>query len=397
MTPPRSNSFQFGAIKRMHLIFVAALLVASVCVAALWYLLDLVFVWREASLFWLLAAGPLSVALAWYAAYRNAITDNAIGGLLRAQQLVTRRSSFWAGVRLMTFALGLTFLVLALIGPRYGTRTEMLQKRGVDLVIALDLSKSMLARDVKPSRFKRAKLEIADFLNRLGGDRVGLVAFAGDTIAYPMTDDYAATNLFLRDLSPNDMPVGGTAIGRALVAAGELLERSRTKKSEKAAQVIVLFTDGEDHEGDPIEIANELGQKGVRIYTVGIGSRKAEPIPTYTSDNTWAGYLKDNDGKLVTTSLSKSNEEALKKMAEAGKGRYFAAGKGRVGVDRVAKAISTLQQSEREARKVTVHEDRYALFLLPALFFLMLEMVVFVFLILQRRAFGAWRDRRRHA
>ena len=149
----------------------------------------------------------------------------------------------------------------------------------VDVVIALDFSKSMLARDVGPNRIERAKAEIRRMLAALGGDRVGLVAFAGDTMEFPMTTDYPALELFLADLGPYDMPFGGTAIGRALTSAGRLLERSRAGDpptrdgAARAAQVVVLITDGEDHEGDPVAAARELAERGIKVFVLGVGSR----------------------------------------------------------------------------------------------------------------------------
>src|SRR5262249_51633871 len=148
----------------------------------------------------------------------------------------------------------------------------------------------------------------------------GIVAFAGDTMEFPMTVDYAAATLFFRELGPKDMPVGGTAIGRALTASKRLLERSSTEDSgdakaageqNKREKVVVLLTDGEDHEGDPVKAAEELKSIGAKVFVVAIGSRSGEPIPTYAEDGTWTGYLRDENGNPVLSTLSKEAEDQL--------------------------------------------------------------------------------------
>jgi len=258
----------------------------------------------------------------------------------------------------------------------------MLRKRGVDVVIALDFSKSMLAQDVRPDRIRRAKAEIQEFVRDLRGDRVGLVAFAGDTMEFPMTVDYAALGLFLRDLGPYDMPVGGTAVGRALVASQRLLERvgptprpdqDEEEREQERSRIVILFTDGEDHEGDPVEAARELAEAGIRVYTVGIGSRTGEPIPTYSSDGTWTGHMRDEAGETIRTNLTEENENTLREVARLTGGRYFRARQGSVGVAQIGQEMRRMKQAEREARRITVNEDRYALVLLPAFLFILLE------------------------
>ncbi len=293
--------------------------------------------------------------------------------------LITGRSGVFRAVRGVTFVTGLALVIVALAGPQYGSHTRLLRKRGVDVVIALDFSKSMLARDIRPDRITRAKAELMRFIEDLDGDRVGIVAFAGETMEFPMTVDYSAFGLFLSDLGPYDMPVGGTAIGRALIAAKQLLERadrhSAAEDAEAAprARVVILMTDGEDHEGDPLAAADELAEAGIRVYVVGLGSRTGEPIPTYGPDGTWTGWLRDENGDAVTSALTAENEAALTAIAEATGGRYFRAQQGGVGIDQIRREMRRMKQEEREARRVTVDEDRYALVLLPAFLLLLLE------------------------
>jgi Ca-activated chloride channel family protein len=280
--------------------------------------------------------------------------------------------------RAVVLLLGVAAVLVALARPQYGSRTKLLSKRGIDVVVALDFSKSMLAEDVKPNRIERAKAELMAFLSELTGDRVGIVAFAGETMEFPMTVDYAALALFFRDLSPLDMPVGGTAIGRALTASKRLLERASRESDEtepeaRRTKVVVLLTDGEDHEGDPVEAARGLAEIGAKVFVVAIGSRSGETIPTYAEDGTWTGYLTDKDGKQVLTRMTKEAEAQLKQIADVTGGKYVAARRGSVGIGEIRGEMGRMKQSELKARKMTVHEERYALVLLLGFLLIVLE------------------------
>jgi Ca-activated chloride channel family protein len=337
--------------------------------------------WHAPWILWLLALVPLiGVALLWGYRLRMQAAER-FGADSARKRLLQGRSSGLRAARAVLVLLGIACAIVALARPQYGSRTRMLRKRGIDVVVALDFSKSMLARDVRPSRIDRAKAEITAFLNELGGDRVGIVAFAGETMEFPLTVDYAAVALFFRDLGPYDMPVGGTAIGRALTAAKRLLERSGhdqggnpgEEDKNRRSRVVILLTDGEDHEGDPLAAAEDLAKIGARIYAVGIGTRTGEPIPTYADDGTWTGYMRDSSGNSVLTSLSTDNEAQLKKLAEATGGKYFPAGRGSVGMDQIRAEMRRMKQSELKARKITVHEERYAAVLLLAFLLVLLE------------------------
>ena len=350
--------------------------------------------WREPDLLWLLVLVPVFaglIVLAWWLRQR---ATRRFGDPDTARKLVVGRSGAWRATRGVLAVIGLALVIVTLAGPQYGSRERTLRKRGVDVVIALDFSKSMLARDVRPNRIDRAKAEITRFIEELAGDRIGVVAFAGETMEFPMTVDYAAVELFFRDLGPYDMPVGGTAIGRALTSSKRLLERSTPEPAPgeervERSQVVILMTDGEDHEGDPVAAARELAEAGVRVYVVGIGSRTGEPIPTYSPDGTWTGYMRDEQGEVVTTALTADNEQQLRQIAEVTGGRYFRARQGGVGIDQIRREMRRMKQAEVRARRITVHEDRYALVLLPA----------FLLLVLESLLPEAWvgRRRRKHA
>jgi Ca-activated chloride channel family protein len=333
---------------------------------------------------WLLLALPALAAAPLLAFVLRRRALRRLGREENVEALRVGRPAGFRAARAVLLLLALGGLVLALARPQYGARTRILRKRGVDVVVALDFSKSMLAQDVRPSRIERAKAELIRLLGELEGDRVGLVAFAGETMEFPMTIDAAAAALFFRDLGPYDMPVGGTAIGRALIASKNLLERSAPRPPAGAAapadgpetrrsRVVILLTDGEDHEGDPVAAARELAEAGIRVVVVGIGSGTGEPIPTYAPDGTWTGYMRDDDGQPILTALTAQNEAQLREIARVANGRYIRARRGTVGTEEIRAFLRGLKQEENRARRVTVHEDRYVLALLPAFLLLLLE------------------------
>lgn len=346
--------------------------------------------WADPRLLWLLAVLPFAVGALWWNAARRQRAIELFGKAKTVEPLIAGRAKWWRRTRATLLIVGTALVIVAIAGPQYGSRTRVLRKRGIDIVIALDFSKSMLARDVHPSRIKRAKGELERLLADLDGDRVGLVAFAGDAMAFPMTVDYSAVRLFLRDLGPMDMPVGGTAIGKALVASKRLIESSNEGRSDEGnpdrrSKVVILLTDGEDHEGDPVVAAEELAGAGIKIYAVGIGSGSGEPIPSYTADGTLTGHVKDKDGRLVMTALSPENEATLEQLATMTGGAYVRAEEGTVGIIEIRAELAKLQASERKARRVTVHENRFALALLPGFLLIVLEAILPEAWIVRRR------------
>jgi Ca-activated chloride channel family protein len=250
----------------------------------------------------------------------------------------------------------------------------MLRVKGLDIVLALDFSKSMYAQDVKPDRVTILKREVFALLDQLVGDRVGVVAFAGDAVSFPLTTDYAAVRLFLEDMQPVDMPVGGTAIGLAVTQAAELL--TSPYLTQKRSKVIVLVTDGEDHEGGIEEATRLAARKGIRIYVLGVGTGTPELIPRYLADGTQDGFMRNDEGDYVTTSLSAEGEKTLESLARTTGGSYTRSAPGKVSLTVVEKEIRKLKQSELKARKVTIYDEFYLWFLVPALVLLVLETIL---------------------
>ena len=274
---------------------------------------------------------------------------------------------------LMVAALGLTAVALA--RPQFPGKSRPAKQRGLDLVVALDFSRSMLATDIYPSRLERSKRELGELLATLGNDRVGVVAFAGETLTYPPTTDYAAVKLFWQDLHPWDMPVGGTAIGRAIRASLDQLVALRKASGADATrgQAILLLTDGEDTDSEPLEAADEASKLGVKIFTVGVGSRSGELIPEYDQQGKVTGYVKDPDGRYVTSRLA---ESTLVEIARRTGGEVFYADSKRFGVDDVARALAGLKRTENDGRPVPQYDEAFQPLLLVILLALCAEAVI---------------------
>jgi Ca-activated chloride channel family protein len=320
-------------------------------------------------LLWLLLLLPLIiVGLSFRYGWRRRVVAR-LGHLEQVRRLADSVSPAARLIKAMLLVVGVGLVITSLARPQAGERSTLAAAVGIDIVVALDFSKSMLAQDAYPSRVERAKAELNRLLDSLKGDRVGLVAFAGETVSYPLTTDYTASKLFWRDMTPMDMPVGGTALGKAIVAGTRLLAGVRGKGRPRA-QVILLLTDGEDHESDPLEAAKQAAKQGIRIYAVGIGSRSGEPIPLVNEDGTVAGYMPKPEGGFVTTRL---DEKTLKQIASLTRGRYIHVDPRRFGVEPIIAEVTKLKRSESQSRLIRHYDEVYPLFLLPGFLLLLVE------------------------
>ncbi len=327
--------------------------------------------WGDLHFLYLLALVPLLVVAYALDGQRRRRLLEKIGHLPMIQRMTASSSPGRRRARAILSVFAVALLVLAMARPQMPGRAKLTESRGLDLVVALDFSKSMLARDVYPTRLDRAKAELSRFIDSLHGDRVGLVAFAGETMSYPLTVDYEAAKLFWRDLTPDDMPVGGTDIGRALRASIDLLTRVREREGKKRpAQVILLMTDGEDTEGLGLAAAKKAATLGIRIYTLGIGSNEKPPVPLFDEDGKQHGYVSDDNGDPVRVGL---DESALKQMAALTGGEYTPLDQSRFGVERVQSAIAQLERTEEAARFEREPDDVGRWFLLPAFLMLLLS------------------------
>lgn len=269
---------------------------------------------------------------------------------------------------LQTFAL--VFFGVALSQPQCGEKAEVVKRRGIDVVVAIDASKSMLARDVAPSRLERARLELGSLLDQLKGDRVAIVAFAGDAfIQCPLTSDYGAARIFLRAIDPNQMPQGGTNIGSALLLSRQVFDNADRGSKDK---VVVLLSDGEDLTGAIDEGVEALKEIGAKVLAVGIGSDQGEPIPVISERGDVVGYKKDENGVTVITRLDSAG---LTRVAKDTGGDYFTAAKG-VAIADAVKVIDTLQKAELESRLTMKYGEIYQPFLAVGLVLLALSMLL---------------------
>ena len=307
---------------------------------------------------WLALLSLVVAALLAYGTVLRGRAMRAFGDADRIATLVTsdptlRRS--WKAV-LLVLATALAFVAAA--RPQYGKGTRLIPATNVDVVVVLDYSKSMYARDVEPSRIFRAKVEVARLVKELEGARFAAVAFAGEPMGFPLTADGSAIAQFLRQLDPNDMPIGGTAIARALAQARELLVRD--PKSSEHKRIVLLITDGEDLEGDPAAVAQQLGAEGTTVHVVLIGGRTPERIPEVAEDGRIVGFRTDQKGKPLTTSLSVDGEKQLASIAAATPGgEFIQADKGTTGIDRITTELRRQMKSELAERIETVYADVY--------------------------------------
>ena len=319
--------------------------------------------------FWFLWLVPL-VALALWLAYRL----RARARLRFADQsLLDRLLAGYSPRRRLTKVLlllgGILFMVLALARPQFGEKMMFLKRRGVDIVIILDTSRSMLARDMKPDRLGKAKQEIYGMLERMKGDRVGLVCFAGEAIIQcPLTLDYSAAQVLVNAVDANTVSRPGTAIAEALHKAAGMFDQT-----EKQFKVVLLITDGEDHEGDVDKAAEEAKQAGALVFSIGIGSPSGEPIPELNEAGNPVGFKKDPDGRVI---LSKLDEYMLQKVALTTGGKYYRASAGELELDRIYDEISGMEKKELEGKLFTQYEDRFQWFLVPAVILFAVEAVL---------------------
>ncbi len=269
------------------------------------------------------------------------------------------------GIMIIVFIL----LVVAASNPQVGTRMEEVKQTGIDVYILLDVSLSMKAEDIKPNRLDRAKFQISNLIQKLRGDRLGLIIFAGQAyVQFPLTSDYSAANLFLNAVDVNSVPQPGTAIASAINLAVKSFDyKTSTQKA------IIVITYGEDHQGDVMQAVKDAVAKDIKIYTIGLGSTDGVPIPIYDKNGQQIGFKKDRDGNVVLTKLDAS---ILQEIASAGNGQYFHGSNYEDQLNDIYNDLSKLEKTEFGVKKVTDYEDRFYYFLIPALILLVLEFFI---------------------
>ena len=297
--------------------------------------------------------------------------QDRFGKQVQLKNLLTAKTSVRRTIRGVLSSLAVACAFLAAAQPQYGKGTRMLPATNLDIVLVLDYSKSMYARDVSPSRIGRAKVEVARLIRALPGARFAAVAFAGESISFPLTSDGSAIAQFFRGMEPNDLPLGGTASARALDNARQLLARDPLSKNHE--RVMILITDGEDLEGDPVAVARAAKAEGIRIDVVQVGGMSPEPIPNIDEQGVARGLRRSANGQIMTTALSPEGQAQLEAVALAGGGQLVRAASSEEGIAQLTTQLSHLMTEELSERVETVFADIFHYPLTVAVLLLMLE------------------------
>ncbi|MDD4203392.1 MAG: VWA domain-containing protein [Candidatus Omnitrophica bacterium] len=272
-------------------------------------------------------------------------------------------------IKITFIIMALSLCVLALMRPQWGFKWEQVRKKGLDILIAVDVSNSMLAEDIKPNRFERTKLAIQDMVRKLTGDRIGLIAFSGSSfLQCPLTIDYSGFMLTLKDLEVGSIPIGGTSISSAIIEAINTFDAQEQKN-----KILIVITDGEDHEGDAIRAAERAKKENIKIYCIGIGSTEGEIIP-YLDSNGKRGFLKDREGNVVKTRL---DETLLQKIALMTGGSYVRSASTDFGLDIIYnEKLSKLEKRDIESKMKRNYTERFQFPLMAAFIILLIEPLI---------------------
>ncbi len=295
--------------------------------------------------------------------YLRARRVKALGDPALVEALMPSRSRSKGWVRMGIFCLAFLCFAIGLARPRTGARLAEHKTKGAEIIVALDVSNSMLAQDYSPNRLERAKLSIARLTEKLQDDRIGLVIFAGTSfVQLPVTTDYVSAKMFLGSIDTGSIPIQGTAIGDAI----RLCIKSFSAQSEKS-RVIVVISDGENHEDDPVAAAGQAAELGIKVYTIGVGSAQGQPIPVE------GGLLRDRNGDIVVTKL---DEDTLRKVAAAGGGAYIHAGGEEFGLNPIIQDIRRMEDEEFGSVVFEEYDEQYMYFFGAALLLLIIEMLI---------------------
>lgn len=323
----------------------------------------------EPMFLWGLLSLPLFALLFLYANHRRKKLAARFVSLTMLPKLSTAHSPWRRLAKALILLLAIAFLFVALARPQWGHKMEHIERRGLDLVLLQDISLSMLAEDIKPNRLTRSRHEISSFLESLSGDRVGLVAFSGEAqVMVPLTLDYGTVQSMLRELTPGWL-MPGTNLERAIRKGMDLY---RNSNSGGQYSVMILMSDGEELEAAAVNAAKEAAEMGIRIYTIGIGSREGVPIPV-PSRNGEVAYKKDVQGNIVTTRLE---DGTLQEIANVTGGLYFYASPGEFQLQKVLTEIATLEKKEQSTDRMDNYQDRYQVFLGMAALLFLLEALI---------------------
>ena len=319
-------------------------------------------------LYWLLVI-PVLVAIYVLIRLWNKRQFERFASVKLRSFLVPMFSSARANTKFVLFNLIIALLIIGAANLQSGSKMEKVKREGIDIFLCIDISNSMLAEDIAPNRLERSKQAIYKLISKLGGDRIGVVVFAGNAyVQLPITTDYSAAKMFLSTVNPNLIPAQGTEIGRAI----ELAIKSFGEDEHNKA--IVIISDGEDHEnGDAVKAAQEAAKRGIKIYTIGMGLDSGAPIPVYNKYGKNIGYKKDKEGNTIITKL---DDNILRQIAEIGDGLYVRASNSNVGLDKIYEDINKTEKSEIEANVFTDYDDQFQWFVGAAIILLIIEILL---------------------
>ena len=320
---------------------------------------------EEPIYFYFLAIIPAMVVLFLLVLWWKKSTQNKFSDLNLLQKIAPNSSTFKSSLKLAMLLLGITFLVISLTNPKMGTKLKTVKREGVDVVFALDVSKSMLAEDIAPNRLEKAKQIISKTIDKLGSDRVGIIIYAGNSYPLlPITTDHAAANMFLQNATPEMVSSQGTAINDALELA-----KTYYDNDEQTNRFLIIISDGEDHQEETKQVAQNLANEGVKIFTVGVGTEKGGPIPLRINGS-MIGYKKDRKGETVIT---KRTPEVLQGIADASNGRYIDGNVTKKPVKIISEIITNAEKNEFETKQFDDYKDQFQWFLGLGLFFLIID------------------------
>lgn len=309
---------------------------------------------EETKYFYLLAVIPVLALLFLYNLYWKNKKQREFGDLTLVKKLAPEKSTFKPVVKLLVFILAITFIIIGLVNPKVGTKIETVKREGIDIVFAIDVSKSMLAEDVAPNRLDKSKQIVSQIINRLGTDRIGIVGYAGSAYpVLPITTDYSVAKMFLQSMNTDIVSSQGTAIADAIELSSSFFDDPQTSK------LVILISDGEDHGEGAAEAAQSAKEKGIKIITIGVGTEKGGPIPIKRNGIT-ESYKRDNQGEVVVT---KFNQSSLEEIAKSTNGGYIYGGTTKEVSDYIKNALENIEKTEFESQEVAAYDSQFQWFL----------------------------------
>lgn len=312
---------------------------------------------------WLLLLVPILLLLRFLTYKRRIAKLKKFGDIALVRELMPDVSKYRPTVKFVLILTALTLVILMLARPQTGTKISNESRSGIETIIAVDISNSMLAKDVVPSRLDKSKLLVENLIDNFTEDRIGLIVFAGEAfVQLPITNDYVSAKMFLQNMDPSLISTQGTDLARAI-----RLAMNSFSQQENIGRAIIVITDGEDHEGGALEAAKEAKKKGINVFILGVGSSNGAPIPVGN------GYLTDASGKTVMTAL---NEQMCQEVAQAGNGTYIHVDNTSEAQEKLNSEISTLQKGTTQSVVYSEYDEQFQAFGILVLLLLIAEVCI---------------------